>query len=209
MNLVFDIGSNIGRTAEIFKSHFDKVICFEPTPNLVQSLESRFKYDENVIIDSRAISHQNGTQIFNIANANTISTFSEEWINNSRFTGDYEWKEKLLVKTITLSQAILEYGVPDYIKIDTEGYEYEILTNFHELLPTTLFAFEWAEEQKDKIEKIMSHLFQLGYTQFAYTEGDPVLFEDQISWTHYEDFGFIPMLQKERKSLWGMIYFKM
>ena len=208
MKLIFDIGANRGRTAKIFLEHAEKVISFEPNPDLVNFIKNTIR-NPKLQIDRRAISHQKGTQEFKLANVDTISTLSNDWVENSRFTGNYFWNQSIIVETITLSDAIREYGIPDYVKIDTEGYEYEILTNFHELLPSTLFAFEWAEEQKDKIEKILSHLFQLGYTKFAYTEGDPVLFEDQISWTNYEDFGFIPMLQKERKSLWGMMYFKM
>ena len=113
-----------------------------------------------------------------------------------------------MVETLTLSDAISEYGIPDYIKIDTEGYEYEILTNFHEFLPNTLFAFEWAEEQKEKIAKILKHINGLGYKNFAYTEGDPVLFDEQISWSDFDNFKLIDTLDSSRKALWGMIYFK-
>jgi len=101
-----------------------------------------------------------------------------------------------------------EHKNSDYIKIDTEGYEYEILTNFHEFLPNTLFAFEWAEEQKEKIAKILKHINGLGYKNFAYTEGDPVLFDEQISWSDFDNFKLIDTLDSNRKALWGMIYFK-
>jgi FkbM family methyltransferase len=207
MRLVFDIGANRGRTAEIFLNDFDRVISFEPNPGLADFLKNRFQ-NSKLVVDKRAISHQRGTQEFKLANVDTISTLSTDWVENSRFTGEYHWNNSIIVETINLSDAIKEYGIPDYIKIDTEGYEYEILTNFHELLPETLFAFEWAEEQKGKIEKILNHLYNLGYTNFAYTEGDPVLYENQISWTNFNDFHFIPMLDENRKSLWGMIYFK-
>jgi FkbM family methyltransferase len=207
MRLVFDIGANRGRTAEIFLNDFDRVISFEPNPGLADFLKNRF-LNSKLVVDKRAISHQRGTQEFKLADVDTISTLSTDWVENSRFTGEYHWNNSIIVETITLSDAIKQYGIPDYIKIDTEGYEYEILTNFHELLPETLFAFEWAEEQKGKIEKILIHLYNLGYTNFAYTEGDPVLYENQISWTNFNDFHFIPMLDENRKSLWGMIYFK-
>ena len=143
-----------------------------------------------------------------MANVDTISTLSNDWVENSRFTGNYFWNQSIIVETITLSDAIREYGIPDYVKIDTEGYEYEILTNFHELLPNTLFSFEWAEEQKEKIEKILQHLNNLGYNSFGFTEGDPVMFDNQINWSNYENFKLIETLDSNRKALWGMIYFK-
>jgi len=207
MKLVFDIGANRGRTAQIFLNDFDRVISFEPNPDLANFLKNRFQ-NSKLVVDKRAISHQRGTQEFKLANVDTISTLSTDWVENSRFTGEYHWENSIVVETITLSDAIKEYGIPDYVKIDTEGYEYEILTNFHELLPQTLFAFEWAEEQKGKIEKILEHLFALGYTNFAFTEGDPVLYDNQLSWNTYNDFKLIETLDETRKSKWGMIYFK-
>jgi FkbM family methyltransferase len=207
MKLIFDIGANRGRTAEIFLNHAEKVISFEPNPGLVNYLKSRFPKPK-LHVDNRAISHEKGTQEFKLANVDTISTLSTDWVENSRFTGEYRWDNSIMVETLTLSDAIAEYGIPDYIKIDTEGYEYEILTNFHELLPDTLIAFEWAEEQKEKISLILKHLNNLGYDNFAYTEGDPVLFENQISWSAFDDFKLIDILDSSRKALWGMIYFK-
>lgn len=207
MKLIFDIGANRGRTAEIFLNHAEKVISFEPNPGLVNYLKHRLP-NPKLHVDNRAISHEKGTQEFKLANVDTISTLSTDWVENSRFTGEYSWDNSIMVETLTLSDAIAEYGIPDYIKIDTEGYEYEILTNFHELLPDTLFAFEWAEEQKEKIAAILKHLNNLGYDNFAYTEGDPVLFENQISWTAFDEFKLIELLDSTRKALWGMIYFK-
>lgn len=207
MKLIFDIGANRGRTAKIFLEHSEKVISFEPNPDLVNFIKNTI-HNPKLQIDRRAISHQKGTQEFKLANVDTISTLSNDWVENSRFTGNYFWNQSIIVETITLSDAIREYGIPDYVKIDTEGYEYEILTNFHELLPNTLFSFEWAEEQKEKIEKILQHLSGLGYNNFGFTEGDPVMFDNQISWSNYENFKLIETLDSNRKALWGMIYFK-
>ena len=207
MNLVFDIGANRGRTAEIFLKDFNRVISFEPNPGLADFLKNRFP-NPKLIVDRRAISHQRGSQEFKLANVDTISTLSIDWVENSRFTGEYHWNNSIIVDTITLSDAIKEYGVPDYVKIDTEGYEYEILTNFHELLPNTLLSFEWAEEQKDKILKTLVHLYSLGYNNYTYTEGDPVLYDNQLIWNTYENFKLIETLDASRKEKWGMIYFK-
>ena len=187
--------------------HSEKVISFQPNPDLVNFIKHTI-HNPKLQIDGRAISHQKGTQEFKLANVDTISTLSNDWVENSRFTGNYFWNQSIIVETITLSDAIREYGIPDYVKIDTEGYEYEILTNFHELLPNTLFSFEWAEEQKEKIEKILQHLNNLGYNSFGFTEGDPVMFDNQINWSNYENFKLIETLDSNRKALWGMIYFK-
>ena len=207
MNLIFDIGANGGKTVSEFILVADKVVCFEPNPTLANSLRSRF-VDNSVIVDERGVSNKNGTQTFKISNADTISTLSDDWINNSRFTGGYNWDNHIQIETTTLNSIIDEYGIPDYIKIDVEGHEYEVLTSFNKLLPNTLFSFEWAEEQKSKIDLTIQHLNKIGYNFFGYTEADEVMFEGDIIWEKFENFKLIESLDPDRKEKWGMIYFK-
>jgi FkbM family methyltransferase len=207
MNLIFDIGANGGKTVSEFILVADKVVCFEPNPTLANSLRSRFA-NNSVIVDERGVSNKNGTQTFKISNADTISTLSDDWINNSRFTGGYNWDNHIQIETTTLNSIIDEYGIPDYIKIDVEGHEYELLTSFTKFLPDTLFSFEFAEEQKNKIDLTLQHLNKLGYNSFAFTDADEILFDEQIHWEKFERFNFIELLDSERKEKWGMIYFK-
>jgi FkbM family methyltransferase len=207
MKLVFDIGANIGNTVEQFTLVSDKVVCFEPNPKLSYELRIRFE-NFPVVVDERGVSNKNGLQIFKISNADTISTLSEDWITNSRFTESYNWDTHIQVETVTLDSIVEEYGEPDYIKIDVEGHEFEVLTSFTKLLPNTLISFEWAEEQKSKIESTIHHLNNIGYNMFGYTEFDKILFDNQIDWKEYKNFSFIESLNPERKERWGMIYVK-
>jgi FkbM family methyltransferase len=207
MNLVFDVGSNVGTTVEFFSQKANKVIGFEPNPRLVEILRRRFN-NRNVIIDSRGLSNEIGEKKFRIANADTISTFSEDWVNNSRFTGGYSWNEGIIVETTTLDSVIKQYGTPDYIKIDVEGYEFGVLTSLTKLLENTIISFEWAEEQKNKIEQTIKYLFNLGYKKFSYTEADKILIDSEIDWRTIDKLNLIENLDDQRKDKWGMIYVK-
>jgi FkbM family methyltransferase len=207
MNLVFDIGSNVGTTVEFFSQKANKVVGFEPNPRLVEILRRRFN-NRNVIIDSRGLSNEIGEKKFRIANADTISTFSEDWVNNSRFTGGYSWNEGIIVETTTLDSVIEQYGTPDYIKIDVEGYEFEVLTSLTKVLENTIISFEWAEEQKNKIEQTIKYLFNLGYKKFSYTEADKILMDVEIDWRTIDKLNLIENLDDQRKDKWGMIYVK-
>ncbi len=209
--LVFDIGANVGRTAEFYASRSEKTICFEPNPNLVNTLNEVFKdliKEEKIVIDSRGLSNKVETKTFNISNADTISTFSDFWINQSRFTGQYLWNTQIEVQTTTLDNIIDEYGVPDFIKIDVEGYELEVIKGLTKLLDNTTISFEWSEEQYDDMNEIASILDKIGYKKFAFTYRDDCTFGDELKWSSWESlelhFNIIP----ERKSLMGMIYFK-
>ena len=183
------------------------MIGFEPNPRLVEILRKRFN-NRNVIIDSRGLSNEIGEKKFRIANADTISTFSEDWVNNSRFTGGYSWNEGIIVDTTTLDSVIEQYGTPDYIKIDVEGYEFEVLTSLTKVLENTIISFEWAEEQKNKIEQTIKYLFNLGYKKFSYTEADKILMDVEIDWRTIDKLNLIENLDDQRKDKWGMIYVK-
>jgi FkbM family methyltransferase len=208
MDLVFDIGANLGNTVKVFTQVSKKVIAFEPNPILINGLTKMFENNE-VVIDKRGLSNDRGKKIFNISYADSVSTFSQEWITNSRFSKRIKWDYPTEVDVITLDDAIDEYGVPNYIKIDVEGYEYEVLSSLTKFLPNTLFTFEWAEEMKSKIYLTLEHVYNLGYRSFACTEEDEVLFDKDLTWIDYSTIlNDIELFDPERKIRWGMIYFK-
>ena len=208
MKLVFDIGANLGNTVKIFTEVSEKVIAFEPNPILLTNLNKMFE-GRNVVIDSRGLSNEVGRKIFNVSYADSVSTFSDDWINNSRFSEKITWQYPTEVEVTTLDNIIDEYGIPDYVKIDVEGYEYEVLISLNKFLPDTLFAFEWAEEMKDKIYLTLEHVYNLGYKSFSLTEEDVVMFDKQLTWMDYSDLlEEVGLFEPDRKIRWGMIYFK-
>lgn len=208
MSLAFDIGGNLGEKSEILRKKFDSVVLFEPNPNLKTYIEKKFE-NSNVIVDNRAISSVSGEQIFYISDYHYISTLYEPWTNNSRFSNDYSWSEQITVSSITLDDAIEEYGIPKYIKLDVEGFETTILKSFNKLLPDTVFSFEFVEEQKEELKLTLNHLSQLGYNNFSLIFNDNLLFDYNITW--YKFYEFVPFdeyLDENSSEKWGMIYFK-
>lgn len=208
MNLVFDIGANIGETTTFFASCAKKVVAIEPNPELFNKLRYKFE-KKNVTLDSRGISDSIGTKKFYISNLHTLSTFSLDWVQSSRFAQSFDWGLELDIETTTLNDLIEEYGIPDYIKIDIEGHEFEVLTSFNKLLQNTIIAFEWVEEQHCKLLKILDHLYSLGYKNFCMAYNDQILLEKQISWKPYDKVFFDADFNPKRKEKWGMVYVKM
>jgi FkbM family methyltransferase len=208
MKIAFDIGANIGQTVNELLPNYDKIICFEPNPSLVTIIKNKFFNNDKVTIEELGLSDKIETKKFNISNSHVVSTFSEDWINNSRFTNVYNWDTSIDVKTTTLDEVINKYGIPYFIKIDVEGYEYEVIKGLTKLLENTYFAFEWAEEQYEIVNKTIKYLKELGYNNFSYTYQDYLLTLENINWDKWEDLTIHNDIKEDRKEKWGMIYFK-
>jgi len=206
MKLIFDIGANAGDYTGDFTNWADTVVAFEPNPNLLPNLHKRFS-GTNVIVDRRALSSEIGTKQFMISDAATLSTFSQEWKNSGRFSQGNCWEIPIEVMTTTIDQAIIDYGIPDFIKIDVEGYEYEVLKGLTQCLPDTIISFEWAEEDI-WISDAITYLQSLGYTKFVSTDGDIPLVNDVLLWADWDPEKFFADINPSRMERWGMIYFK-
>lgn len=207
MKLCFDIGANVGIKTEKLVEKFDKVIAFEPNPKLVSFLNEKFS-DKNVVVDSRAISNKNGIQKFMISDYDNLSTLSKKWVTESRFTNFYSWDTSIKVTTLTLNDAIIEYGSPNFVKIDVEGYECEILESFDKLISNCTFCFEYVEENKYRIKKTINHLNRIGYSTFSFIHGDELIFDINLSWQNYDRFCNLDFMDDDSSDKWGMIYFK-
>ena len=205
--MMWDIGANVGEVSLHFSRICDKVIAFECNPNLVSKLHRQFD-GTNVVVDKRGLADTCGIKHFKICDASTLSTFSEEWTTDCRFSKEHYWDIEIPVDVITLDAAIEEYGKPDYVKIDVEGYEYNVIKGLTKCLEHTIFSFEWVEEQTEDIKKIIEYVRSIGYTKFYYTDRDGVLVNENITWYDWDELDFFEDITPERAERWGMIYFK-
>lgn len=203
--LVFDIGANIGNTVDYYNTSGYKVVAVEPNDDLVKYLTQRFE-NKDVNVVNKLISDNIGVVDFYLSNANTISTASTDWITKSRFTNDYTWYAPIKKESTTIDQLIEEYGVPDIIKIDVEGYEHVAIKGLTKNIDS-LILFEWAEEEYSRTFEVVEHLMSLGYTKFGYTLNDDLTKPP----TEYDKWGLLEIHENiniKRKELWGMIYAK-
>jgi FkbM family methyltransferase len=207
MKTAFDIGANIGQTIDTLYPYYERIVSFEANPNLVDRLKNKYK-DNKIIIEGVGVSNKNEIKKFNFSKTDVISTFSEDWMKNSRFTDKYSWEHSILVNTITLDDIINKYGEPDFIKVDVEGYELEVFQGLSMLLENTYFAFEWAEEQYKKINEIIFHVKKIGYKKFSFTYQDKLLHSNEVKWDDWEKLKIHDDIDVNRKDKWGMIYFK-
>jgi FkbM family methyltransferase len=233
MNLIFDIGFNVGEfTQTCFNKYKDcSVIAVEANPNLANNASPHFFTNYNFSLLNNVVSNVEGEEIdFYISpNATGVSTASTEFMENSRFTkgskhlgeNSINWAAPIKVQSITVDSMIERYGMPDLIKIDVEGYEYNVLSGLTQ--KANHICFEWHEEEKDNLYKILEHLQRLGYDQFGVIgwfdegdvfekatfsdKGDPYLEYPKNFYT-LENLELDKLINPERRVNYGMFFAK-
>lgn len=119
---VIDVGSNIGNHAIGF-SGIDgyKVFCYEPDPDIAEILKINLELNK---IDGEIFTYGLGShqRYENFYKATSDNLGSGSFLSNN----NYKETNKLLIKTLDesfdLNQSV------DLLKIDTEGFEYEVLS---------------------------------------------------------------------------------
>jgi len=155
--LIFDIGAYDGHKTAAFLKIAQKVVCLEPDPFSYTMLVTRFRNKRNrVFSENKAVSNVTGSDLMYIHHpASAFNTLSNGWKEILEKDNLEKWNEKIVfnntmpVSTITLDWLIEKYGVPNFIKIDVEGFEEKVLhglsqkisfLSFEALLPDGLGA---------------------------------------------------------------------
>lgn len=119
--LAFDIGANSGQAAAVLSPHFEQVVSFEPC---LESLEALVHRDlPNVTAVGVAVSDHGGVVELD-ETANSIRT-------GQLTTGTaLNWGAVIGHRTVLampLDLLVDVFGMPDFVKIDTEGHEIAVV----------------------------------------------------------------------------------
>jgi FkbM family methyltransferase len=206
MSICFDIGANIGNWSLSNINNYSKIITVEASPSTYNKLLNNTKNSSNIIPVNKAISFQTGVIEFYEAQNDVFSTTNKDWLcdPNNRFYG-HPFKT-INVQTLTLDELIDIYGIPDLIKIDTEGGEYNTIRSLTKKVDN--LCFEWASETKEINFNCLDYLEQLGFSKFYLQMEDNYTFRPNIN--EYIDKETIKkqLLNTINKKDWGMIWCK-
>lgn len=118
--VILDCGANWGLSIIYFKTNHPsaKIIAFEPDENVYKLLKTNIQSFglENVELNKKAVWKQEGTL-----------QFSSEGALGGRLTEDGEGKNTIEVQTARLKDVIRSYEKIDFLKMDIEGAEYEVV----------------------------------------------------------------------------------
>ena len=170
-DLCFDIGANIGMKSVCFLSLNARVIAFEPQTKCIPYLSQikNFKFQHYPF----GVGSKDETKKLNLANHIEVATFSDQMMNFYS-TKSLKWDKTENVIVKKLDTLIEQFGLPNFCKIDTEGFELEIISNLSYTIP--LIEFEFVEAFASDTVKIISVL-EKDNTLFNYNLNENPKFE--------------------------------
>lgn len=170
-SLVFDVGAHLGSRVRAFRSLDARVVAIEPQRSCESVLRRFYGEDALVEIVPEAVGDDLGEAELQVASEKpTMSTLSTHWISKIREhypEQGISWDRTETVKVTTLDDLITRFGMPDFVKIDVEGFEPQVLQGLSEAVPA--LSFEFLPAALDGALECISRLQELGTYEFNFS----------------------------------------
>ena len=158
INVLLDVGAHEGESINLFESNFNinEIYSFEPSPIsykiLTQNINKKKKYYktkiflENVALGSKHekifIKHTSESSSSTIRELNTNSKYFKKKFFFLKDIKNQNLYKKIQVQQILISNYIEKKNIKsiDFMKIDTEGYELEVLKGAQKILYKTKYV---------------------------------------------------------------------
>lgn len=184
---VYDIGAFHGLLTLFFAVRAKSVVSFEPNSrNRTRLLENlRINKIQNVQVRDRGIgSQRENRQMASVTLTPGGASIDEKAIESFAKSGVETVTEQ--VSIVTLDEEIPEQNLPrpDFIKIDTEGWELEALRGARNTLATyhTALFLEMhgstMREKKRKVSEIVNFLWDTGYRDILHVESGASIYPE-------------------------------
>lgn len=165
-----DVGANVGNWSTYFLEvapHNVQGLLFEPSDYAVQKLNCRFADNQNLKIIQACVADEPGIMIFyEEPKAGESSSLIKKFANSGAV------EKKIQVTTINVAVEQLKWDYIDFLKIDTEGYDLNVIRGASRLLESQkigVLQFEYNLPWKDAgstLSRAISLLNDCGYEVF-------------------------------------------
>ncbi len=142
IDLVLDVGANIGQYGASLRKggYAGTIVSFEPMLAAYQELAARSKDDNRWIIFNMAIGAKDGTASINVSKSSDFSSILKQTAEATRFDPNAEavGSEAVTVAKLDNIFHTLPPSNAAFLKIDTQGYEQQVLFGASKCLPAFL-----------------------------------------------------------------------
>ncbi len=176
---IFDVGAHRGGSTSAFRNRFPnaKILCFEPDPVSFELLSGQFAPDQQVNVFRQALADKPGIMPFHIYPNSFINSLN----SNAPFAQTYGATAEVIeveVSTIDIVVQINSIDRINFLKVDTEGFEPQVLQGAIDTLKSQKVDFLFLEfnsiyinERSSPLVEIARIVEPLGY-RFVATYND-------------------------------------
>lgn len=182
IDLVLDIGANIGQFAEElrFFGYEGKIVSFEPLPQEHKILTKKANNDKNWTVFKRgAIGNEDGMIKINVSEnsvSSSILGILDSHVSASKNSKYIDQVETCINKLDSIFPEIEKSGKNIFLKIDTQGYEWNVLKGSEMTLQNIkglLIETSIEPLYKDQVlsEEIIQYLKNKGFQVWGFQNG--------------------------------------
>jgi FkbM family methyltransferase len=144
LNVLFDVGANIGQTFEWFRNRGQngKLFCFEPVSSVFETLKIKTQGDQNCIVEHIAFGDSPGKKTIRLFDEfSVLNSLRDELMNKNQSA----LQEEIEISTVDLYCEEKKIKKIDFLKIDTEGYELNVIKGASAMIEKNAISFIYCE----------------------------------------------------------------
>jgi FkbM family methyltransferase len=170
-DLVFDVGANHGRYSELCLDLGARVVSIEPNPRLAERIRARYGAS-GILVEAAAVGRTAGAGELHLGLDDIYSTMSSDWVDTVRSAESLpdRWEGTVEVPITTLDELIRHHGCPEFVKIDVEGFERDVLGGLTSPIPA--LSFEYQCPDLSIARDCVDMLTELGRYEYSYSGGE-------------------------------------